>query len=472
MDQRSVKKPGERVFRVRQPMSWQILPRMMKPSRQRGTSTSLILLGFFGIIVLGTLLLMFPTATESGKITHPVDALFTATSATCVTGLSVVDTADYWSPFGEAIILVLIQSGGFGFMTLATLFLLALGRRIGLRERILIRESMGVERLGGVVRIVRQIAIFTIIIEILGAALVYLSVSTHYTPGVAAWKSIFQSVSAFNNAGFDLFGGFRSMTGFQGDPLLVLTTAGLIIFGGISYLVIADFARVRSFGHMSLDSKLVITTTLGLLVFGTVVILLTELNNPATLAPLPLSQKILNAFFHAVVPRTAGFYTLNIGSFAVYSLFFTMFLMFIGGASGSTAGGIKVNTFGMLIATILSTVRGNEQAGAFGRRFTTQQIYRALTLVIFSMTIIAVFVFILSITEKFTFLQLLFETVSAFGTVGLSTGITPELSIPGKVLISLMMFIGRVGPLALILSLAQRQKVTEYSYPQEGIRIG
>jgi trk system potassium uptake protein TrkH len=196
------------------------------------------------------------------------------------------------------------------------------------------------------------------------------------------------------------------------------------------------------------------------------------MNNPATLGPLPLSQKILNAFFHAVTPRTAGFATLNVGSFAVYSLFFTIFLMFVGGASGSTAGGIKVNTFGLLIATILGTLRGKEKAGAFGREFTTQQIYRALTLVILSITLIAVIVFILSITEKFTFLQLLFETVSAFGTVGLSTGITPGLSIAGKLLITLMMFIGRVGPLALVLSLAQRQQVTEFNYPQETIRIG
>jgi trk system potassium uptake protein TrkH len=415
---------------------------------------------------------MLPVATESGQTTSPVDAIFTATSASCVTGLSVVDTADHWSYFGEAVILVLAQCGGWGFMTLATLFLLALGRRIGLRERILIRESMGVEKLGGVVRIIRGIAIFTIIGEIIGAALVYLSLSTQYTTGVAIWKSVFQSVSAFNNCGFDLFGGLRSMSNYQGDPMLILTTAGLIIFGGISYLVVADIARARNFTRLSLDSKLVITTTISLLALGTLIIFLTEMNNPATLGPLPISQKILNAFFHAVTPRTAGFATLNVGNFANYTLFFTIFLMFVGGASGSTAGGIKVNTFGMLIATILSTIRGKEKAGAFGREFTTQQIYRAITLAILSVVLIAVVVFILSVTEKFTFLQLLFETVSAFGTVGLSTGITPGLSITGKLLVTLMMFIGRVGPLALVLSLAQRQRITEFSYPEETIRIG
>ena len=469
---RAFVKPGDKIFRVPRAISWQVLPRIINRPRQRGISTTILIWGFAGIVVIGTLLLMLPFASESGKATHPVDALFTATSASCVTGLSVVDTADHWSYFGEGVIMVLAQFGGWGFMTLATLFLLALGRRIGLRERILIRESMGVERLGGVVRIVRQIAVFTIIMEVIGAALVYISISTRYTTGVAIWKSVFQSISAFNNCGFDLFGGLRSKADYQGDPLLILTTAGLIIAGGISYLVIADIAKARNFTRLSLDSKLVITTTLCLLGVGTIVILLTEMNNPATLGPLPLSQKILNAFFHAVTPRTAGFSTLNIGSFAIYSLFFIMALMFVGGASGSTAGGIKVNTFGLLIATILSTIRGKEKAGAFGREFTTQQIYRALTLMILSITLIAVIVFILSITEKFTFLQLLFETVSAFGTVGLSTGITPGLSIAGKLIITLMMFIGRVGPLALVLSLAQRQQVTEFNYPQETIRIG
>lgn len=465
-------KPGDRIFRVPRVTSWQILPTAIHHPGPRGISTSILIWGFAAIIVIGAFLLMLPISTESGHTAHPVNALFTATSASCVTGLAVVDTADYWSPFGEVIILILMQVGGFGFMTMATLFLVAMGRKIGLRERFLIRESMGVAKLGGVVRIVKQIAIFSIIVEILGAALIYLSISTHYTPGMAVWKSIFQSVSAFNNAGLDLFGHFQSMTGYQGNTLLILTTAGLIILGGISYMVIADIARVRRFARLSLDSKLVITTTLILLTAGTIVILLTEMNNPATLGPMPLSQKILNAFFHAVTPRTAGFATLNIGNFAVYSLFFTMFLMFIGGASGSTAGGIKVNTFGMLVATLISTIRGREKAGAFGREFTTQQIYRALTLVMLSIGLISIIVFVLTITEKFSFLQLLFETISAFGTVGLSTGITPGLSIIGKLLITLMMFIGRVGPLALVLSLAQHQQATEFNYPQETIRIG
>jgi len=465
-------KPGDRIFRIPRVTSWQVLPAVVTKPRVGGVSTMLLVYGFAIIVLLGAALLMLPFATESGAPAEPVNALFTSASATCVTGLVVVDTADYWSPFGEAVIMVLIHAGGFGFMTLATMFLLAMGRRIGLKERILIRESMGVAKLGGVVRIVQRIAIFTFVIEILGAALIYLRLSTTYTPGVALWKSAFLSISAFNNAGFDLFGSFRSLTGFQGDPLILLTTAGLIIVGGLSFLVFADIAKARNFTRLSLDSKLVLTTTIGLLIAGTVILLLTEMNNPATLGPLPWTQRLLNAFFHAVTPRTAGFNSLSVGAFAVYSLFFTMALMFVGGASGSTAGGIKVNTFGILLNTVFSTLRGREKAGAFGREFTNQQIYRALTLVILSVTLISVFAFVLTITEEFTFLQVLFETFSAFGTVGLSTGITPDLSVAGKILISVMMFIGRIGPLTLILSLAQRQQLTEYKYPQETVRIG
>jgi len=465
-------KPGDRIFRIPRVTSWQVLPAVVTKPRVGGVSTMLLVYGFAIIVLLGAALLMLPLATESGEPASPVNALFTSASATCVTGLVVVDTADYWSPFGEAVIMVLIHAGGFGFMTLATMFLLAMGRRIGLKERILIRESMGVAKLGGVVRIVQRIAIFTFVTEALGAALIYLRRSTFYTPGVALWKSVFQSISAFNNAGFDLFGGFHSLTGFQDDPLILLTTAALIIIGGLSYLVFADIAKARNFSRLSLDSKLVVTATVGLLAAGTVILLLTEMNNPATLEPLPWPQKVLNAFFHAVTPRTAGFSSLNVGAFAVYSLFFTMALMFVGGASGSTAGGIKVNTFGILLATVFSTLRGREKAGAFGREFTNQQIYRALTLAILSVALISVFAFVLTITEEFSFLQVLFETISAFGTVGLSTGITPELSVAGKILISVMMFIGRVGPLTLVLSLAQRQQLTEYQYPQETVRIG
>jgi len=467
-------KPGDRIFRVPRPIQWEvILPSITRPRvGGGGISTSVIAFGFGAVILIGTLLLMLPVAATNGISADPTIALFTSTSAVCVTGLVVADTADYWSPFGEGVILFLIQIGGFGFMTTATLILLALGRRIGLRERLLIKEAMGVTQLGGVVRIVRQMAFFTIVAEILGAALIYLRLSTQSPHGEALWKSIFHSISAFNNAGFDLYGGYRSLSDFQTDPLVILTTAGLFILGGISYMVISDILRKRGFVHLSLDSKMVITTMTFLLALGTIVLLLTEMNNSDTLGPLSLPQKILNAFFHAATPRTAGFASLNIGSFAVYSLFFIMFLMLVGGASGSTAGGIKVNTFGLLVATIISTLRGDENPTAFQREINTEQIQRALTLVILAVVFIFIIVFCLTITENMSFSDLLFETISAFGTVGLSTGITPILSTAGRLLIILTMFIGRIGPLTLILSLTLRQRRSDFSYPKEAVRIG
>lgn len=401
-----------------------------------------------------------------------MDALFTATSAVCVTGLVVMDTADYWSLFGQIVILILIQIGGFGFMTSATLFLLAFGRRIGLRERLLIGESMGLTQLGGLPTIIKRMAIFTIIMEIAGAALFYLRFSTESPAGTAIWKSLFQAISAFNNAGFDIFGNFRSLSQYQGDLLVLLVTAILIFLGGISFLVMADVLKTRSFTKLALDSKVVITTTLSLLALGTIIVLLTEFNDADTLGALPIPQKILNAFFQSVTARTAGFSTVSMKNVADYALFFTMLLMFVGGASGSTAGGIKVNTFGMLGATIWSTIRGREHAGAFGREFTTQQIHRALAVVILSLGLLSLLVFLLTVTEEHRFLDLLFETISAFGTVGLSTGITPGLSTAGRLIITVTMFIGRLGPLTLVLSLIQRQQITEYRYPHEAIRIG
>jgi trk system potassium uptake protein TrkH len=431
-----------------------------------------LIYGFLGAILLGSILLMLPISSKSGQVTPFVNSLFTATSAVCVTGLVLVDTADYWSFFGQIVILILIQLGGFGFMTSATLFLLMFGRRVGLRERLLIRESMGLARLGGLIRIVVQMALFTLFIEIAGAVLFYIHFSMNDSTGMAVWHSCFQSISAFNNAGFDLYGGFQSMLGLQRDPLMILVTAVLIFLGGISYLVISDIFRARGFSRLTLDSKLVLSTTLSLLVLGTLVIFLTECNHADTLGGLPVPLKILNAFFHSVTARTAGFSTVSMTKMADYALFFTMLLMFVGGASGSTAGGVKVNTAAVLMATIWSTIRGKENAQVFGREFTLQQVHRALTVALLSTGLVAIVVFLLTLTEEFRFIDLLIETVSAFGTVGLSTGITPALSVAGRLIITLTMFVGRLGPLTLALTLIQRQQPTEFRYPIDIIRIG
>jgi len=415
---------------------------------------------------------MLPISSAAGQATPAVNAFFTSTSAVCVTGLVVVDTGTYWSSFGQGVILALIQIGGFGFMTSATLLLLAFGRRIGLQERLLIGESMGLSRLGGLVRIVRNMAIFTLLAEGIGAAVFFIRFSAENPLRLAIWKSAFHSISAFNNAGFDVFGNFQSLTNYRGDPLIVLATAALIFLGGISYMVISDVIKSRRLIRLSLDTKLVLITTVSLLAAGMVVILLTEFIEPALFGDISLPQKVLIAFFQSVTARTAGFTLVSVGTLTQYALVFIMFLMFVGGAAGSTAGGIKVNTFGMLAATIWSTIRGREHAGAFGREFNSQQLYRAIAVVILSLGLVAVVGFLLALHEETSFIKLLFETFSAFGTVGLSTGITPHLSVAGRIIITITIFIGRLGPLALTMALLQRQRPTQYSYPEEMVRIG
>jgi len=464
------------LHRLRPPIArpWRMLLPIVPKPRTAVSSSLLVVYGFAAMIAIGAILLVLPIASKTGELTSPLDAVFTSVSAVCVTGLNVVDTADHWSFFGQVVILALIQLGGFGFMTSATLFLLAFGRRIGLREKILISESIGITRLGGVVKVVGAMALFTLLVEGAGAALFYLYYSNSHPTETSIWLSAFQSVSAFNNAGFDLSGGFQSLVIYQSQPSVLLPTAALIVIGGISFLVINDVFRARwRLSHLTLDSKLVLAATLVLLILGTGIILLTESQNGATLGSLPFPDQVLNAFFLSVTARTAGFTTVNLGLVANYALFFVAILMFIGGASGSTAGGIKVNNFGMLAATIWSTVKGREHVGAFGREFSVPQVHRALTVVLLSVGFISLALLLLSLTEAgVKFIELLFETVSAFSTVGLSTGVTPSLSVAGRIIIIVTMFVGRLGPLTVALSLVQRQQIAKFRYPQETVRTG
>ncbi len=463
---------GDRIFRVSRVTPWQIpVPRLREP-KTGGWSPLVLVYGFAGLIALGTALLVLPISSRVGQFTPPVNALFTATSATCVTGLAVVDTGTYWSGFGQGVILVLIQVGGFGFMTITTLFLMALGRRFRLREILLVGESLGLEEFGGLFGLVKRIALFTLVVEGTGAVVLCVRFWSGNPAGTAVWRGLFQAVSAFNNAGLDLFGNFRSLQDYQTDVVLLLVTAALIFLGGIGYAVVKNVFTARRSSRLSLNSKLVLSTTALLLALGTVAILLTEMANPATLGPLTLPYKLLDAFFQSVTPRTAGFSVIDLARMADYTLFFTIFLMFIGGASGSTAGGVKVNTMAMLFATLGSTLRGREHAGAFGREFITQQIYRALVVVMLSLGLVTVVTWVLTMTENAGFINLLFETVSAFGTVGLSTGITPGLTVAGRLIISATMFAGRVGPTVLAVVLVERRQPAAYRYPQESVSIG
>jgi trk system potassium uptake protein TrkH len=342
---------------------------------------------------------MLPIASNSGSFTSPVNALFTATSAICVTGLAVV-TGTHWSIFGQVVILLLIQIGGFGYISIATVILIGIGRRLGLKERLVLSESIGLDRLGGILGVVIKIAIFVLLIEVIGAAIIYIRWLIIGQPGVSLWTAFFHAVSAFNNCGLDLFGDFKSLAAYNTDATILLTTAVLIILGGIGYVVVMEYTRKRDFYKLSLDSKMVLVTTFSLLLLGTLFYLIAEYSSPATLGPLTFSQKLVVAFFQSVTPRTAGFTAIDIGSLKEVTLFFTMFLMFVGGGSGSAAGGVKVNTFGVLALTVINLLQGKTSIGVFGRQVTRETAYRALTLVFAYLLMVGLIVTILSITEN------------------------------------------------------------------------
>lgn len=433
---------------------------------------AVLALGFLVTILIGSSLLSMPFATADGAPAPFVTALFTATSAVCVTGLVVVDTGTYWSFAGQVVILLLIQVGGLGFMTASTFFLVLLGRRVSLNERLLLRASHGVTALGGVIRLTRQVVLLTLVIEGLGALVLFMRLAGDFAFPQSVWLGVFHSVSAFNNAGFDLFGGYRSLTIYNGDPTVLLTIAALIILGGISFTVLLNVLRHGAYRTLLLDTKLVLVTTAVLLVAGTLGVLALEFGNPATLGPMPWPQKVMNAFFASVTPRTAGYNSIVVGGMSQGGLLLTIALMYIGAASGSTGGGIKVNTFAALTAAVVAAVRGKEAVTVFGHELPLVEINRALSVALLALGLIFGWTLLLSVTEPFSLEALLFEVTSAFGTVGLSTGITPDLSIPGRLLIALMMYVGRVGPLTVALALAERRRPERVRYPQAQIKIG
>jgi len=469
---------GDRRVRVErtQPQEFTLKPtrRMRRPPPP---ALSLLIL-FIVLITVGTVLLMLPMAANDGSATRFIDALFTATSAACVTGLVVLDTATHWSPFGQVVILLLIQAGGFGIMAGSTLLLaIFIGRRTTLRDRVVVQESLGGLQLGTVTTLIKRIAIFTLAAEAIGAVILSISFMAGPEAGpqwhpLGIWWGIFHSVSAFNNSGFDLTGGFRSLTPFVDDWAVLLTIAVLLVLGGLGFAIVGDALGKRRWARMALETKLVLSATLALLLGGALLIGLTEWANPATLGALPPEQRFLNAFFESATLRTAGFTALDTSALFDATLFVVMALMFIGGASGSTAGGIKVNTFSVLLVAILSTVKGQPSAIAFGRRIQHTIVYRALAVALLSIAFVFVIGLGLTLTTEATFVQTLFEAVSAFGTVGASTGITRELSDPARLITVFAMFVGRLGPLTLVLALAARARPIPYRPAVESVRIG
>ncbi|WP_083258664.1 TrkH family potassium uptake protein [Cellulosilyticum sp. I15G10I2] len=435
----------------------------------------MIALGYFLIIMLGALLLCLPIASRSNVSVGFIDALFTSTSAACVTGLVVFDTYTQWSLFGQMVILFLIQVGGLGFMTIITMFSFFLKRKIGLRERGLLRESMNTLYIGGIVRLVRKILIGTLLFEGFGAILL----SIRFIPKMGLiegiYKGIFHSVSAFCNAGFDLMGKtekYSSLTHFSDDIIVNLTIIMLIISGGIGFFVWEDITKNKHhFKRYQLHTKIVLAMTLMLIVAGTISFYIFERSN--ILAEMPMDEKLIVSLFGAVTPRTAGFNTVDTAALTPATKLLTMILMFIGGSPGSTAGGIKTTTFAVILISLWSSLRHTKSDNIFGRRLEDNALKRASAVVSVNLilTLSATFL-IIATNASFSLGDVLFEVVSAIGTVGLSTGITGTLNTFAQVIIILLMYCGRVGSLSFALLFTEHRTPSFVQSPTEKINIG
>ncbi len=424
-------------------------------------------LGFIAFIFIGAVLLKLPVATISSI--SWLDAIFTATSAITVTGLVVVDTGTVYSVFGQIVIMCLIQLGGLGLMTFAVLIVMMLGKKIGLQQRILIQESFNQTSLGGLVRLIKILLVFTLLLESIAFVLLSIRWVPEFGWGEGLYQSLFHTISAYNNAGFSLWS--NGLTSYVGDPIVNIVITSLFITGGIGFTVLADLWSKKNFKRLTLHSKIMIVGTFSINILAFLLIFVLEYANPATLGSLPLSDKLWGAYFQAVTPRTAGFNSIDIGAMTTPALLLMILLMFIGGGSASTASGIKVTTFIVMVLATITFLRGRSETMVFNRTIKLQTIIKSLAIIVISLTVTFFVLFILTITEKAPFLEILFEVVSAFGTVGLSMGLTPELTAVGKQVIIIMMFIGRIGPLTLAFTLA-RPKKSPIKYPEEEIFTG
>ncbi|MCF8008392.1 MAG: TrkH family potassium uptake protein [Halanaerobiales bacterium] len=434
-------------------------------------STSQILVsGYFVIILTGTLLLMLPSATTQQGSMRFINALFTATSATCVTGLIVVTTASAFTVFGQIVIMLLIQIGGLGIMTMSTLVAFIIGKKITLKERLIIQEDLNQFNISGLVRLIRYVIGFTLFFEGIGAFIMFFRLIKEYNTINAIYLSVFHAVSAFNNAGFDLFG--NSLESFTGDITINFVVMILIIMGGIGFGVVIEISNFNKFKHLSLQTKMVLFISIFLIIFGMIVIFGFEFTNPETMGNLKFGDKVLSSLFLSVTPRTAGFNTVPTGSLRSSTLFFIIVLMFIGASPGSTGGGIKTTTFGVMAITLWNLMIGKKDMEVFNRQLEKDVIYKAISIAMISTGLVIFVTLFLLITENALFLDILFETVSAFGTVGLSTGVTPTLSDIGRVLITFTMFAGRVGPLTFAVAFAEKERKGIYHYPTEDIMVG
>lgn len=431
-----------------------------------------LLMGFGVIIFIGAMLLRLPYAAVNGQSLSFIDALFTATSAACVTGLVLFDTGTYFTTFGHWVILFLIQIGGIGFMTMATLFALILRRRISLKERLILQESLNQGSIEGLVRLVRKVILYALALETIGAILYTARFMFDMSFGQAVYHGVFHAISIFNNAGFDLTGDFRSLTGYSKDLYINIVSMILILLGGFGFVVLADLFEMKKKRKFSLHTKVVLTVTAALVVVGAFIIFVFEFTNGRSMGNEGFGEKALISLFQSVTTRSGGVTTVNIAEFRQATQFFIIILMFIGASPGSTGGGIKTTTFAVLVGAVLSMVRGKEDVVLFRLRLAQERVYKAVAVTLFCIGIVMLGTILLATTEEAAFLMILFEATSAFGTVGLSMGLTGELTLTGKLTIIFLMFIGRLGPLTLTYALAPKAGRPLYRYAEGKIIIG
>ena len=444
-----------------------------RKSTSKLNPSQMMVVGFAAVILIGAILLSLPIATQTGERTSFLDSLFTATSAVCVTGLVVVDTATHWNFFGQIVIIILIQTGGLGFMTITTLFSLIVKKRINLKERLLIQESLNQIDLSGLVKLTRYILLMTFVIEGIGA----LILSTVFIPQFGfirgSWYSIFHAISAFCNAGFDLMGNvtgpYSSLMYYVNNTTITLAISALIILGGLGFPVILDIVKNKKISKLNMHSKIVLISTSILIVVGMLFIFIVEYKNVGTLGNLSLKGKILASLFQSVTIRTAGFATIDLTILHQATLFIMMIFMFVGASPASTGGGVKTTTIAVLILTVKSFLLGKEDIEVFGRRITSSTVRKSVG--IFFVGVLAVLTGILLIVliePKFDLLEASFEVVSALATVGLSIGGSSNLTSIGKLLIVIYMFMGRVGLLTIFLALVAKNTVNKQQirYPE------
>ena len=430
-------------------------------------SSAQIALGFVLLIVMGTFLLKLPFATT--QFLSWLDTLFTATSAVTVTGLIVVNTGTAFTVFGQSVIMVLMQLGGLGLMTFAVSVFLLLKRKVGMQQRMLIQESLNQNTTGGLIQLVRGLIVFALGLEGIGFILLSFRWIPEFGWAKGAFVSLFHTIAAFNNAGFSIWS--DNLSAYQSDPIVTFAITSLFMLGGIGFTVLLDMWHHRKFKLLSLHSKIMIVGTVVLNLIAFLLIFAIEYSNPETLGNLTVGGKALASYFQALTPRTAGFNSVNIAAFYPATLLLTILLMFVGAGSASTGSGIKLSTFIVLLLTPLTVLSGRKETSVFGRTIKETAILRALTITIISLSFVFIATFILTLTEHASFMQILFEVVSAFGTVGLTIGLTPHLSITGKVVIMLVMFTGRIGSLT-IASILAKKKESYIRYPKEDVFIG